>query len=61
MKSKIGIIKEFFGLRPDTTTKDFMTEIKGLSPEDRLDLAQGAAIEMGLSQDQVDFPLTGTD
>jgi len=59
-KTKIGIIKDYFGIIPDTTTKDFMNEIKELSLEERLELAQGAAANMGLSQDKVDFPLTGT-
>ncbi len=58
MRTKIGMIKDYFGLRPDTTSKDFMEEIKALSPEERLDLAQGAAAVMGMTKDQVDFPLT---
>jgi len=28
-------LKEFFGLREGTTNKDFLTEMRALSPEDR--------------------------
>ncbi len=57
MRTKIGMIKDYFDFRPDTTSKDFMEEIKALSPEERLDLAQGAAAAMEMTEDQVDFPL----
>lgn len=57
MRTKIGMIKDYFGFRPNTTSKDFMEEIKALSPEERLDLAQGAAKVMGMTKDQVDFSL----
>ena len=30
--------KQFFGLRPGTTTSDFMAEMKALTPQDKLDL-----------------------
>lgn len=30
--------KQFFGLRPNTTTSDFMGELKALTPQDKADL-----------------------
>lgn len=30
--------KQFFGIRPGTTTGDFMQELKALTPEDKADL-----------------------
>ena len=56
-RSKIGVIKEYFGFRKGDKASDFMTEIKALSSDERLDLAQGAARDLGLTQDQVDFEL----
>ena len=53
--SKIKVIKDYFGLRPGSNTKDFMTEIKELSDEERIDLARGAAAEMGLKAEDCDF------
>ena len=55
--TKVKAIREYFGLRPGTTSADFMREYKDLSPEERLELAQGAARELGLTAAAVDFPL----
>lgn len=57
MKSKVKIIKEYFGLREGDTASDFMREYKALDESERLELAVGAAKNMGLSQSEVDFPL----
>lgn len=57
-KGKIAIIKDFFGFRPGDKATDFMEEIKALSAEERLELAQDAAKVMGISQDTVDFELS---
>lgn len=33
-------VKEFFGLKPEQTTKDLVGEIRALSPQDRTEIAQ---------------------
>jgi hypothetical protein len=55
--SKIKVIKDFFGVREGDTAKDFMQEIKALSADERLELAQGSALNLGLSADDLDFPI----
>lgn len=40
-KSFIGGCREFFGFKPDQTLTEFGAEIKALSYEDKLELAQG--------------------
>jgi len=55
--SKIKVIKDFFGLREGDTTKDFMTEIKELSNDERIDLARGAAQNLGIKPEDCDFPM----
>ncbi len=55
--SKIKCIKDFFGNPEGGTAKDFMQEIKALSTDERLELAQGAAKNLGLSAGDVDFDL----
>lgn len=52
-KTKVQVIKEYFEL----TANEAMKEFKVLTGEDRLELAQGAARNLGLTEDQVDFPL----
>ena len=52
--SKIAVIKSYFGM----TAAVAMKELKPLSEAEKLDLARGAAKEMKLTQDQVNFPLT---
>ncbi len=51
--SKVVILRDYF----EMSAKETMAEWKALSEADRLELAQGAAKNMGLTQDQVDFPL----
>jgi hypothetical protein len=53
MKTKVQCIKDFF----EMDAKSIMAEFKPLSQEDRLELAQGSAKNLGLTQEQVDFPL----
>ncbi len=55
---KIKVIRDFFGVREGDALKDFSQEIKSLSDADRLELAQGAALNLGLTQEAVDFPLS---
>ena len=55
--SKVKAIKDFFGFRDGDRPTDFMKEIKALDSDERLELAQGSAQNLGLSADDVDFPL----
>lgn len=58
---KIGIlavIRKYFGYRPGDELKDFSAEVRQVTEEDKLEPAQGAAANLGLTQDQVQFPLT---
>jgi len=55
--SKIKVIKDFFGLRDGDSTKDFMTEIKELNERERLDLARGAAQNLGIKPEDCDFSM----
>jgi hypothetical protein len=57
-QSKVSVIKQYFGMHDGDTAKDFMVELKALSGDERLELAQGAAKELGLATEQVDFELT---
>ena len=54
--NKVKVIRDYFG--PWENSRDLMVQLKALSPEEKLELAVGAAKNMGLTQDQVDFPLT---
>lgn len=51
------VIKEYFGYREGQTLSDFAAEVKQLSDAEKLELAQGAARNLGLTQDQVGFSL----
>ncbi len=51
--TKTKVIKEFFAM----TSKEIMTEYRALSSEDRLEIAQGAAQNLDLTQEACDFPL----
>lgn len=53
-KTKVQCIKEFF----EMDARSVMKEYKPLSEEDRLELAQGSAMNLGLSQEDIDFPLS---
>ena len=52
---KTAILKYFKD--SDQKLSDFMKELKELSEEETLELAQGSAKELGSTKDQVDFPL----
>ena len=56
-KSKLTVIREYFGSRPGESLKDFAAELRALTPEDKTELAIGAAQNLGLAAEQVDFPL----
>ena len=56
-KTKTVILRDYFGYQEGQKPIDFLKELKQLSEKERLELAQGAAANMGLSADDVDFPL----
>ena len=45
----VQAIKTFFGMRPHETLVEFMGELKALTPEDKQELAEGAAKELGIT------------
>ena len=47
-KTPISVLREFFGYRQGKGLKDFAAEIKALSPEEKLELATLAAVELGV-------------
>ncbi len=55
--SKIGAIKKYFGMREGANASDFMKEIKAIDADERLELAQGAAKNLGLTPEDIDFPM----
>ena len=52
-RGQVGVIKEYFKM----TTGDMRVEYRDLSDTDRLELARGAAKELGLKDEEVAFPL----
>ena len=56
-KSKLVVIREYFGARPGEGLKEFSAELKALTAQEKIELAQGAAINLGYTQDNVDFDL----
>ncbi len=44
-KSFPAAAKEYFGLKPNESLKEFMSEVAVLSPEDRQEMAAGMAKE----------------
>ena len=52
-----GVIKDYFGQREGDSLRDFMDELLQLTKEEKLDLAKGAARELGLNREQVDFEM----
>ncbi|MCI0532929.1 hypothetical protein L0Y49_01775 [bacterium] len=56
-KGAITVIKTYFGFREGQTLLGFRDEVKALSEAEKLELAQGAARNLGLTRDEVDFPL----
>lgn len=55
--SKIAVMKEYFGFLPGGDLRQFADEVKALSEAEKLELAQGAARNLGYTQDQIDFQL----
>lgn len=51
------VLKSYFGFKDGQTLKEFVAELKDLSDEDKLELAQAVAEGMGLTQDEVSFKL----
>jgi hypothetical protein len=47
----VAAIKEYFGFKPDQKPSDFLQELKALSPEEKMYLAEGAARELGKELD----------
>ena len=52
-RGQVGVIKEYFKM----TTGDMRVEYRDLSDTDRLELARGAAKELGLKDEEVAFSL----
>ena len=44
----IQVLREFFGLLPGQTTAQFLAEVKALSTDERRELANAAAVQMGV-------------
>jgi hypothetical protein len=57
-KGKLGVIKEYFGFQLGQGLRDFQDECKALNDAEKTELAIGAAKNLGLTQDDVSFPLT---
>jgi hypothetical protein len=47
--SEAGALKGYFGLQPGQSLAGFMAEVKQLTPEDKTELAVGAAKALGWS------------
>ena len=45
--SLVAAIREYFGFLPGQKLADFMQELKALSPEEKKELGEGAARELG--------------
>jgi hypothetical protein len=45
----VQAIKTFFGLKPGQSLTDFMGELKQLSPEEKKELADGAAVQLNVT------------
>ena len=56
-KGKLSIIRRYFGKKDGQTLSEFASEVTELSDAEKLELAQGAALNLGLSQQEVDFPM----
>ena len=58
-----GVLKEYFGINSQgygdkIGIASFVEELKELGDEEKLEMARGAASELGLSQEQVSFKLS---
>lgn len=58
LKGQMTVLRNYFGALPGQGLKAFSDEVKQLSDAEKLDLAQGAARNLGLTQDEVNFPLS---
>ncbi len=56
-KGKLTVIRTYFGKQDGQTLSDFAKEVKQLSEAEKLELAQGAAQNLGLDQNALDFPI----
>lgn len=56
-RGAIGVLKDYFGFLPGQQLGQFAAECKKLSDAEKLELARGAARNLGLKQDDVDFVL----
>jgi hypothetical protein len=45
--SEAATLKQYFGLNPNQTLTDYMTDIRKLTPVEKTELAHGAAKELG--------------
>lgn len=48
-ESEAAVIRSYFGFQPGQNLTGFMAEIKALTPEDKTELALGAAAQLGYS------------
>lgn len=46
--SRLGVLKNFFGYKPGQKLKDFTAEVKRLTEAEITELAQLAAVELGV-------------
>ena len=56
-KGKLSVIRQYFGKKDGQSLSQFAAEVKQLTEADKNELAQGAAINLGLTQQEVDFPM----
>tara|TARA_Y100001951_G_C11201685_1_gene217509 strand:+ start:88 stop:273 length:186 start_codon:yes stop_codon:yes gene_type:complete len=56
-KSRIACIRDYFERKEGQTLSDVRKELVALSDAEKLELAQGAAKELGYTQEQVNFKL----
>lgn len=47
-QTSVVILKNYFGLKPGQGLKDFAAEVKELSVEDKRELTELAAVELGV-------------
>ncbi len=57
-KGQMIVLQSFFGRLSGQTLREFGAEVNALDVEEKLELAQLAAVELGLAQDNVTFPLS---
>lgn len=50
-KTPLVVLKDFFGYKIGQTLKEFKAEIDALSPEEKKELAELAAAELGVAVD----------